>query len=507
MGGVAREVETKLQVPEGFVVPDLGALDGLASVVVRPSLALRAVYWDTADLRLAQAGISLRHRTGEGDPRWTLKLPDRGDGSSLDRDEHHVPGGPRTVPAVLRSLVAARVRRGLLAPVATLRTERAVRHLVDPDGVAFAELVDDDVTVLDGRQLLLRFRELEVELLRQSGAARAAAHAAIDRLVAAGATRAEQTSKVKRALSARGPVPVALAVPELGKHSTAADVVTAALRGGQAKLVAADLDLRLGADDAVHQLRVACRRLRSDLRSAAPLLDDPRVDDLRTELAWLAGELGQARDLEVLRARVRRTAALDPVDRLDAAALERIDALLAAQEADGVAHAVAAIASERYLDLLELLAETAARPRVTDGDDRTAKQVETDLVARAWRRLRKRVERLDPLDPDDPWHRTRIAAKQARYAAEGAVEVSGRPARRTAKVAAALQELLGEHQDAAVAAERVLALAAADPDDLALVVTCARLAERERAVTRELRTQLPALWEKGVARAGWLRTR
>ena len=57
-----------------------------------------------------------------------------------------------------------------------------------------------------------------------------------------------------------------------------------------------------------------------------------------------------------------------------------------------------------------------------------------------------------------------------------------------------MQELLGEHQDAAVAAETWLAIARTDPEDHALAVTAGRLVERERVAVRRVRERFPAAW-------------
>jgi inorganic triphosphatase YgiF len=494
---MAVEVETKLQVPPGFAVPDLTGLAAAAAVVELEPLALRATYWDTEDLRLAREGITLRHRTGEGDPRWTLKLPDTGDGSSLAREELHVAGGPRAVPEELRDLVTAVVRTAVLQPVATLRTARRVLHLLGDDGTALVELVDDRVDVVSGRQVRDRFRELEVELLRDTRVARAAQAAAVSRLVAAGASQGPQTSKLVRALGERATTPHDLPdAPHVAKGSAAGDLVVAALRDGLARLVAADPRVRLRHDDAVHELRVSCRRLRSDLRSFGPLLADDRVPLLRQELKALADEAGAARDLEVLRARLRDTAAADPVAPLDAAALQRLDDLLAAQEEVALDEAHAALRAPRYLALLDLLTDVATAPVLAEVAGSGARDVLPEEVAAVWKRLRKRVARLEPLGDDDAWHEARMPAKQVRYACEAATSALGKKAARAAKAATRVQTLLGEHQDAAVAAERVLALAAEHPDDHALVVTCARLAERERAAIHALRAQLPAIWRK-----------
>jgi len=69
------EEERKYQVEPGWTLPDVGeALPPGGSVLPRPPATLRATYFDTADLRLARAGVSLRHRRGDDRP-WTVKLP------------------------------------------------------------------------------------------------------------------------------------------------------------------------------------------------------------------------------------------------------------------------------------------------------------------------------------------------------------------------------------------------------------------------------------------------
>src|SRR5258708_39116887 len=69
------ETELKFEVGINFVLPDLADVaDGVA--VTAPEVHLLAAsYFDTADLRLAKAGITLRRRTGGADAGWHLKLP------------------------------------------------------------------------------------------------------------------------------------------------------------------------------------------------------------------------------------------------------------------------------------------------------------------------------------------------------------------------------------------------------------------------------------------------
>jgi CHAD domain-containing protein len=486
------EDEIKLAVHGPFVLPDLvDAEHGIGAVEPAGSRTLRATYWDTADLRMVRNGVTLRHRTGEDGPPWQLKLPVP---RSRAREELAEPGGSREVPATLRALVTGWARAGVLVPVATLRTDRSVYTVLGVDDAALAELVDDTVSVLDHRRVVARFREIEVER-------RAADDATMswlrDRLVAAGAVEGAFTPKVVHALgplaTERSDLPEP---PELTGTATASAVVGYAMANGVRRLVAHDAPVRREAPDAVHQMRVACRRLRSDLRTFGPLVDGDWATGLRDELRWLGGSLGAARDLEVQRGRIAAAAAADPMAPLDADAVGRIDAVLVEREKRALAEVAAALATDRYTALLERVVEAARHPAVTEQAALPAGEVLTPLVAKGWRKLAKAARKLAPDDPDEDWHQVRIRAKRARYAAEAAAPALGSRAKRLGSAASSLQDLLGEHQDAVVATETLLGMAAEHPDDLALVVTCARLAERERASARQARAQFPAAWAK-----------
>ncbi len=491
------EDEIKLAVHGPFTMPDLADPDhGVLGVEPAGSRTLRATYWDTADLRLARNGVTLRHRTGEDSPPWQLKLPvPRSPGV---REELAEPGPPREVPARLRALVTGWARAGVLVPVATLRTDRSVYRVLGPDGdggqLELAELVDDTVSVLDHRRVVARFRELEVE--------RRAADDSImsglrERLVAAGAVEGAFTPKVVHALGPLATEPSDLPEPpELSRAAPAGAVVRYALATGVRRLVAHDAPVRRAAPDAVHQMRVACRRLRSDLRTFGPLVDPDWAGGLRDELKWLADSLRAARDLEVLRERIAAAARADPLAPLDAGAVARIDAVLAERERHALAEVEVALAAPRYAALLERVVEAARYPALTDDAALPAAQALTPLVAKAWRKLERAARKLEPGAPDDDWHEVRIKAKRARYAAEAAAPALGSAPQRLGSAASSLQDLLGDHQDAVVAAETLLGIAAEHPDDLHLALACGRLVERERADVRRVRTAFPAQWKK-----------
>src|SRR6202140_4917529 len=159
------ESEVKLGAGPAFHLPDLsGVLDGIA-VTPPEAVRLETVYFDTPDLRLARWGVSLRHRAGEG---WTLKLPPaqvagQPQGELLERDELTFQGGSKKPPEAAVAIVRAYVRRAELVPVARLSTLRRRVRLVDGAGARVAEVVDDEVSVRDGRRVAARFREIEGE--------------------------------------------------------------------------------------------------------------------------------------------------------------------------------------------------------------------------------------------------------------------------------------------------------------------------------------------------------
>jgi CHAD domain-containing protein len=212
--------------------------------------------------------------------------------------------------------------------------------------------------------------------------------------------------------------------------------------------------------DAVHQMRVSARRLRSGLKVFAPLLDAAWADRLRAELGWMASSLGQARDTEVLQERLDRHARqLDAGDDVLAAAV--VDEALTAQMAQAQGEALRAVDSERYVSLLEDLVVGVRRPPLTPAADAPAGKALPRLVATAFRRLSRRVDALEMDSPSPQWHEARIAAKRARYAADAVAPVMGPAMADLAERLADTTEVLGSHQDAHVAQHALRAMVGA----------------------------------------------
>ena len=176
------EREVKLGAWAGLVMPDLDGLVPGARVELLPPLRLTATYYDTADLRLARWGVTVRHRTSvppTSELPWTVKLPaGPGGGETLARRELEFSGPEGRVPATVAHLIRGLSRNGVLVPVARLRTDRRRWELRDGAGAALVEIADDEVSVMvsgpggRGRRLAARFRELEVELAGDRGRAR-----------------------------------------------------------------------------------------------------------------------------------------------------------------------------------------------------------------------------------------------------------------------------------------------------------------------------------------------
>jgi inorganic triphosphatase YgiF len=204
MGGsrLTEHLETELKVEVGpeFVVPELSGLAEGVTVTEPEVRLLAASYFDTRDLRLVTAGITLRRRTGGTDAGWHLKLP-VGTGS---RRELQAPLGDADagVPPQLASLVSGWVRHEPLQVVATLETHRTVRNLVGTHGETLAEVADDIVTGRIPGQPgnpaePVTWREVEVELVSGGPELLAAARS---RLTAAGARPSSSASKLGRLL-------------------------------------------------------------------------------------------------------------------------------------------------------------------------------------------------------------------------------------------------------------------------------------------------------------------
>jgi CHAD domain-containing protein len=445
------EREVKLGAGPAFHLPDLaGVIEGVG-VAPPETVRMETVYYDTPDLRLARWGVSLRHRAGEG---WTLKLPPQPAAAGqpagmIQRDELTFEGSAKKPPQAALEVVRAYVRKAELIPVARLSTVRRRVRLVDATGARVAEVVDDEVSVRDGRRVAARFREIEIEAAGENGTD-GVLTPLVMRLRGAGAGAPDPTPKYIRALGPRAIEPPEVSAQPLPPDASAREVIKSVLADSVAALLHNDPLVRTGRDpEAVHQARVATRKLRSNLRTFVTLLEAEWTEPLRSELGWLAMGLGAVRDREVLLERLReRAKSLPPNDSRSAAALLHTLEV----EIDGLRNKLMAdLDSQRYVDLVERLVEAAQAPATLPDADQPARAILPALATAPWRRLRSAVRQLPETPTDPELHRIRILAKRARYAAEAVAPVAGPDAAGFARAAAKLQTVLGEHQDAVTA--------------------------------------------------------
>lgn len=500
-----RERERKFSVDEAYEPPDLSEL---VRVRADGTDVLVTTYFDTPDLRLWRQGAVLRRRTGGPDAGWHLKLAvlpaEEGPAGTRVRDEIRFPPSADqaadTPPAALLDLIRVLVAEEAVGPHGSLRTERTRSTLLGPDGTELAELADDRVTVEPcprpgtTNATTTRFRELEVE--DRAGARDAAdvLDAVADRLSLAGAGSAEGSKATRLLGDPQALGPLVPPVPELTPDSPARAAVQAYLATYFGALRREDLRVRLDAEDSVHQFRVATRRLRAGLRAFRPLLEPGWGDELNAELRWLAHTFAPLRDTEVQRERLLARADLLPDPDAAGRVREFLGRRLDRELADARDAANRVLASKRYLALHERLRAAAWAPRTCTGPRERCGDALPALANDAWRRLDKAARSLDTKQPDAVWHRARIRAKRARYTAEACAPALGRPAARLAKRLSRLTDLLGEHQDAVVAAETLTRLATTGRVPAPTAYWLGVMHEQQRAEAGRARAAFPAVW-------------
>ncbi|HLI00079.1 MAG TPA: CYTH and CHAD domain-containing protein [Acidimicrobiales bacterium] len=536
MAAAPTERELKLEADDKFVLPDLGGIVAGGRVEDDGEVELDATYYDTQDRRLLRRGVTLRHRTGEAPTgTWTLKVPVTGTGGTLDRTELEWVAPADQRPGAADQLTIG-VRAGRpLAVIGTLRTRRHRRVLRDAEGRSLAEIDDDHVTATTPSGPVA-FREIEVELTGGTPALAAKIGAALEKR---GAKANQPQPKLQRVLGPEGEPPAAL-----DRSSTLGEVALASIAAALDRLLTHDPAVRLQEDpEAVHQARVATRRLRSDLRLLKDLFDEEWMGVVRPALRDVARTLGEVRDLDVQLERVEAAEAGTPVEQEGVSGLAAQLRRQRHEAADRLATLMDGVA---YTNLIERLLDAAANPpwRETAGGgyrhghggegqdshgqgqdghghgsghgsggrrrprlrpDKPARRALPRLLRRRWRKVRKSVTALSRPPAPAELHAVRKRSKELRYNAELATPVLGPPAARLAAAAEDLQDLLGQHHDAVVAGEWLHTAAASGTRPKAFAAgQLAHAAQLRRAQVEEA---WPEVWErladKELRRAVW----
>jgi CHAD domain-containing protein len=470
------EVERKFEVFESTVSPSFEGLSSVARVERSPSQQLDAVYFDTPAHHLAARRVTLRRRTGGTDAGWHLKLPAGPDARTEVRAPLGDENNADAVPEALLDVVLAIVRDRPVGPVARISTSRTLDVLYGPDGAAVAEFCDDQVVARaedEGSQQ--RWREWELEL------AEGADHELLDRLgnrlLDAGAVPAGHGSKLARVLEGEE-------IEGADAVEPAADPVHRAVAEQVEQLLVWDRAVRADAYDAVHQMRVTTRKIRSLLQAsegAFGISDDAWILD---ELRQLAAVLGVARDAEVLAERYEKALDELPEELVRGPVRDRLVEGAKKHYKSGLRRSLIAMRSQRYFRLLDALEGlVAAEPPPTQPGEERA-QLTIDSAYRRVRKAAKAAAQAADTDRDEALHRIRKGAKRLRYtaAATGDDKVSDR--------AKTIQTLLGDHQDSVVSRAHLSHQAEAAQADGEDTFTYGLLYQLEDDLARRSREQL-----------------
>jgi CHAD domain-containing protein len=462
------------------VLPPLDGLPHVATVSAPTAATITTEYYDTDDLRLLRAGIKLQRLARGPDEGWRLRFPSGPKEISpvTQRELRAPPGGSGDpVPVELARLVRAYTRGTPLRPVARIETRRNQTTLLDAAGTPLAEILADEVAAqtLGQSTTLTRWNEIEVDL---TGGSKRLLRAADEQLRRGGLQPADRYGKLERALGGEFPgqpaqpaqhaqhaqhaQPARPARP--ARHATAGAVVVAYAADQVARITALDPAVRMDEPDSIHQLRVATRRLRSTFQSFPQVLSTRETRHIRDELKWLGGVLGEARDAGVLGEYLETGLAGLPAELSMGPAQARLRAYFAPLQASTRAAVSDALDSPRYFTLLDDLDRLLTDPPLTLAAAAPAARLLPRAIAQAYRRTRRRMRRAlrAPAGPtrDVALHEARKAAKRTRYAAEAARPLcgkdgkdgrddrDGKDARRFAQRMKAVQEVLGDHQDA-----------------------------------------------------------
>jgi len=500
-----QEIERKYEAPVGVPLPDLTDLPKVAARSADEVETLDAVYYDTAGFDLVRAGITLRQRTGGHDAGWHLKVPE----SAGVRTELRLPSSSE-LPEEFTELLTARLRGRPLRPVARIATTRRRYTLEDSGGSDLAEVALDAVTAETfGRtSTLTRWNEVEVELAEGVSGGLKLLEAADRSLRRGGLRPARHGTKLELALSEAlsSAQPQASRPPQSqpSKSATAGDALLRSLRSRLEELTAWDLLVRRDAPDSVHRMRVAARRMRAVLQEFRPLLRAQEARELISELRWLGEVLGRMRDEEVLGEHLSALFSQVPAELAIGPVQARISGHFEPRRAEGRRQILQALGSDRYLALLNTLEGfLAAAPLTARAGDAAAKAM-PDLVARSYRRVRRRehAARDVPTGParDAALHEVRKAVKRARYAAEVASPVVGKNARKSVKSLKRLQSVLGDHHDAVIASQALRQLALDAYDNGENTFTYGLLHERETALAEALGRRAHRTWKRANRR-------
>ncbi|MDP9341395.1 MAG: CHAD domain-containing protein [Actinomycetota bacterium] len=477
---------------------------GPARFTVRPEPARFQVdvYADTDDWRLFRAGFSLRVRRHGRAAEATLKsfappkdgLRDRSELNeavpNLDLDTLPASGGE--VGRRVRAVAGTRPLQRILE----VRTRRQ-KYALEVGGRGAAEIALDRTSIRSAPgQEPARLRRVEVEM-------RDGELETVEPFVRAMAEqcglRPAKLSKFEAGLMALGlgpPPPPDLGPVEVGPAPSVGELAFAALRRHFGAFLENEPGTRLGEDpDALHDMRVATRRIRAAIKLFEEVLP-VRVVRARDELRWVADALGAVRDLDVQLERLQGW--IDEADRGDREPLAALRGVLESEREEARAVLLEVLDSARYRRLVTGLIGLLRRgPLRTSPASRVpAVVVAPELAAARYRKVRKAARRLKGDPAPEDFHRVRIRGKRFRYTLEFLSELYGDEPGPLIKRLEKLQDHLGLLQDAVVAVARLRGLAVREDLSPTTVFAMGQVAERYRRQAADLQKRAPKVYRQ-----------
>lgn len=466
-----REIELKLEC-EPEALDRLRRARALTSLTKGRASArkLRSVYFDTEDFALMNSGFALRVRQTGATRVQTLKTEPEGGGPASDRGEWEVSlgagdDGPdlNRLPAALRDRIRTLAHGGQISPRLVSDIRRTTNLLHMPDGGRIELAIDRGVLRANGHEA--QVSELELELKRGEPAELYRLALALTDVAP---LRIGLRSKAERARALAGGEnlqPVRSEAVALSRDASVGDAYALILRHCLTHLLANEAAAFEGnSAEALHQMRVALRRMRSAFLAFDGLAGGG-TDDMTREAKWLTRAIGGARDHDVFLKEILAPAIAHDEGDAELAALQ-VAAEKARDEAWAAARAcIRSPRMTRFVLQMALYLDEEGWRGETAGDI-SGKPVAGFAAAALDKRLKKTMKlarNIDHLDADDR-HELRKRLKKLRYtlgffAALFPRAHAGRYLRQLAK----LQDVFGALNDVETAQEIVEALGRANP--------------------------------------------
>ena len=442
-------------------------------------------YYDAEDWRFYRAGYALRVRKAGSDAEATMKSLSPAEGNVRRRREITEPIGddkpttlskaPGPVGERIRSLLGGQDTR----PMFEVRTSRQKFALLLEDDtgesvngssanrVRIGEVVLDasEVPIGEGRESA-KICRVEVE----AGAGTAPTpdlRGFVDEMQYALDLKPASISKFETGLYATGLSPrgeTEAGPTEIEPTMSLGEVAFAVLRRQFAKMRSHEPGTRIGEDpEALHDMRVATRRMRAAMKVFEGALPE-RAKWFREELRWVAGSLGDVRDLDVQIGRLE--AWKNEADKEDSEEnsefLGNILDVMKKRRTEARGRMLEVLDSARYERLEASFGEMLRRGPGAERElaqvnghspeDEPVTSAAPALVSARYRKWSKAARRLDESSPTESFHDLRKKGKRLRYALEFVSEVYGKPTEALIKPLKKLQDDLGDQQDAVVAA-------------------------------------------------------